>query len=142
MFVSVLNKIATALFFVMTCSAGFAAADQPTSKLRISGTYFQLLAKHAEWSDGQWKELFESLTSIGVRSLVLQWTVLDGAALYPSGHFNAVPNAPLEKVLAAADAAHIDVLVGLVQESEYWKKIQEDPASVSAYLRKLRAKSL
>lgn len=108
----------------------------------MDGTFLQLLEEHGNWTDERWKQLFDDLHSLGIRRLIVQWSVADGLAFYPSTQFRGVKGAPLEKLLQAADAAHFEVTVGLLHDSDYWTNIKQDPPLIATYLRNLRAKSL
>jgi hypothetical protein len=108
---------------------------------RLGGTFIQLLEEHGSWSSSRWDELFQNFHSVGIDELIVQWSVLNGTAIYPSHTFRSIPNAPLENILARADAAGMRVLIGLAHDSDYWAEVQRDPHAVAVYLRKLRAKS-
>jgi hypothetical protein len=118
------------------------AAGDPAPRARLSGTFIQLLEQHGRWDDAQWDELFQTLNSIGIRELIVQWSVLDGAAYYSSRAFRPVANAPLEKLLAQADRFGMSVLTGLAHDSDYWSNIQAGPEAAAAFLAKLRSRSI
>jgi hypothetical protein len=124
-------------------SLGQPAVDKSLAVItpRLGGSFIQVLEEHGNWNSARWDQLFETLNRAGIHELIVQWTVLNGVAIYPSRAFRSIANAPLENILARADAAGMRVLIGLVHETDYWTNIQHDPAAVSAYLSKLRTKS-
>ncbi|HEY3453314.1 MAG TPA: DUF4434 domain-containing protein [Bryobacteraceae bacterium] len=113
-----------------------------SANARLDGTFLQLLEEHGRRTEAQWRQLFESLKSIGIRNLIVQWSVADDLAFYDSKTFHTVNNVPLGTVLKMADAVGMQVLVGLVHDSGYWTRIQKDPDSIASYLAQLRSKSL
>ena len=115
--------------------------SQAPSEARLNGTFIQLLEAHGSWTSSQWDQLFDWLRSVGINHLVVQWSVFDDLAFYPSTAFHSVENSPLETVLKLADSSHMSILVGLVHDAAYWSNIQGGPASVNSYLRKLRERS-
>lgn len=115
---------------------------QTGPQLRLNGTFIQLLSQHGSWTPAQWNQLFEWLQSAGIDHLVVQWTVFDDSAFYPSSTWKPVQNAPLETILTLADSHEMRVLVGLVEDSSYWSSIERDSASVSSYLEDLRGRSI
>lgn len=109
---------------------------------RLNGTFIQLLKKHGSWTPDQWKQLFVWLRSAGIDHLIVQWSVFNEEAFYPSAAFQGVPNAPLETILTLADSSRMSVLIGLVYDEAYWSNIQGDAAAVSPYLHGLRSRSV
>jgi len=98
---------------------------------RIHGTYIQLWSYHDDWDYGRWRRLFYYFRRLGLKQLIVQWTVYDEADVMPG----SLKVGPLETILKLADDAGIRVLVGLGSGPNYWEKIQQPPESVKEYLK-------
>ena len=120
----------------------FALTGMARAAPALTGTFIQLLQVHSRWTDSDWHELVETLNSIGVREIIVQWSVLDDTAFYSSKTIHPIANAPLEKLLSEADGAGLKVRLGLANQTEYWTKIESSPESVESYLRDLRVQSI
>lgn len=107
----------------------------------ISGTFLQLLEQNGNWERSRWESFFDSLHSLGVRQVVVQWTLHDTRVFFASKTFGPVPNPPLETILELAQARGIEVYLGLAAESGYWEAIRKSPARQAEYLERLRWKS-
>jgi hypothetical protein len=118
------------------------AADQVSVPPRITGTFLQLLESHGDWTETEWNRLFDDLQLLGVKELILQWSVIDDVAFYKSKAFRQVRNTPLNAVLDLADSRHMRVQIGLVHDSDYWSHIDKSASEVAAYLKGLRVRSL
>jgi hypothetical protein len=117
------------------------ANGRPADAL-LDGTFMQLRAEHAGWEHADWERLFGYLRATHMRSLIVQWSAHDAIRFYRSAQQPALKRAPLELILQLAEEADIEVLVGLTQESTYWKDIAGAPSDVEATLQRLRASSL
>lgn len=118
------------------------AQPAPAGAPRLTGSFLQLLAAHGRWRDDDWHGLFDTFGALGLSELVVQWSVLDGMAFHPAVDAPAASGSALASILAAADAAHMRVLVGLVHDSTYWDEIRAEPAQVARYLAGLESRSL
>jgi hypothetical protein len=118
-----------------------ATAAEPDATPRLSGTFIQLLDEHGRWADSQWDSLFTTLKGLGIRDLIVQWSVLNGTAYYSSKTLRTVGNPPLETLLAGADRLGMKVYVGLVHDSGYWTEI-ERPGAAATYFTNLRNRSV
>lgn len=107
----------------------------------LEGTFLQLTLESATWEESRWKEFFGSMVELQMSQLIVQWTVYDGKAFYPSEEMETVDNAPLTTILDLADSAGVDVWLGLAHDSDYWEKIQRDPPLVEVYLQKRKVLS-
>ena len=116
-------------------------ASCPEKRPLINGTFLQLLEQNGNWERGRWESLFDSLHQLGVRQVVVQWTLHDGRAFYAGKTFGAVPRPPLETILELAQARGIEVYLGLAAESGYWERIRQTPLHQGEYLERLRWKS-
>jgi len=116
-------------------------AEEPSPPARLQGTFIQLLNVHGEWADENWCELFGYFRQLRLSQLVVQWTVYEETAFYPSQDFKTVANPPLETILHLADGAGMKVLVGLAYDPKFWERIRRHPALVEVYLRRLQFRS-
>lgn len=91
----------------------------------FEGTFLQLLEHHRDWSEARWGRLLDEMAPLGVREVVVQWTVHDGASFVPSGDDSGAPNT-LERLLAAADRREVRVTLGLVSDVGFWEWIDRD----------------
>jgi hypothetical protein len=108
---------------------------------RIGGTFIQLLNSHGDWKQETWTELFSQFKRLGIGEIIIQWSLYDDTAFFPTADFKTVHNPPLETVLRLADEGQMRVFVGLAHDSTYWQKIKRDPALIEVFLRRLRVKS-
>jgi hypothetical protein len=135
----VLHRFLLALACLMPLARpALASAEAP----RFTGTFLQLLDDHASWSAAQWEGLFASLRAVGVRDVVVQWSVNGARPTYASAHFTAAPAASLPAVLEAARAHGLRLTLGLVHDPAYWEKIKRDPKLVRVYFHRLLLDSL
>lgn len=105
------------------------------------GTFLQPLASQAAWTGADWDRLFAALAAIGIKEVVVQWTVHDQSPFYDSA---AAGTAVAPVVAAVADAAPRHGLrfrLGLVEDPRWWKVINGDPAAFARWLTKLRARN-
>lgn len=121
--------------------ATFAKNPVSTPPAVIQGTFLQLLNAHNDWKNEQWIELFGYLKKLHISQIVLQWTVYDQTAFYPSQHHQTISNPPLETILRLADEENIHVSIGLIHDSDFWKKIGHRSADLSPYLQSISSRS-
>lgn len=105
---------------------------------RLQGTFLQLTEAHGSWQPSQWTRLFQYFKELGLSQLVIQWTVYDDLAFFPTADYRQVPHPPLPAILQLADAAGLQVWVGLAHDPGFWEKICRDPELVEVYLRRMR----
>lgn len=134
------KNVGWAIVGLLIFSQPLSAAER-TDSPRLQGTFIQLWRTHSEWKPEDWSRLFEYFRQLRLSWLVIQWTVYEETAFYPSQTFQAVPNPPLETILQLADAAGMKVFVGLAHDPTFWEKIRRDPVLVEVYLRRLRLRS-
>jgi uncharacterized protein DUF4434 len=116
-------------------------APAAAAEARLQGTFLQLTAAHGRWARPQWESLFADLKALGLRRLVVQWTVHDDTAFYPSAVHRSVPSPPLPLLLELADRDRVEVVLGLASDSRWWEAIARDARLVEVYLRRLRLRS-
>jgi len=122
-----LRLCVASLALICHCQSGW-AKELAETKLQAGctlGTFIQLVDENAAWPESAWRSLFADLQKLGVRKLIVQWSVYEGKAFYASKHFTTVDTRPLETILALADAADLRVLVGLSHDPYYWISIQD-----------------
>jgi Domain of unknown function (DUF4434) len=111
-----------------------AVPAQPLAAPRLQGTFVQLLSRHGDWSRGDWERLFDCFHELRLSLIVVQWSVYDDIAFFPSPAHQTVPNPPLQTILQLAEQHGMQVLVGLSGRSDYWQRIGRDVGQTQAYL--------
>src|SRR5205085_11451107 len=86
------RSLAVGLTAAMVCAAGVSAEPAPP---RLSGTFLQLWSTHGTWTEEAWQRLFGYLERLRISEIVVQWTVYDNIAFYPSARHAPVPQPPL-----------------------------------------------
>jgi uncharacterized protein DUF4434 len=124
---------------VALSSGAMSLAEAPPP--RLHGTFIQLSQAHGSWDEDSWRRLFGYLAQLRAREIVVQWTVYDDTAFYPTARHAQVAQPPLETILTLADELGMTARVGLAHDSAFWSKVKSDPASVVVYLRGLQARS-
>jgi hypothetical protein len=123
------------LFLVLTATSA-AASSLPQ---RFEGTFIQPLRPHGEWHTQDWANLFRYFKELQLSHIIIQWTVYDDLAFYPTTGAQQVPHPPLETILRLADEAAMGVYVGLVSESRYWAQLRQPLPQLEKYLGHLRS---
>jgi hypothetical protein len=113
----------------------------PPARPRLDGTFLQLTEAQGAWTRGQWESLFADLRGLGLKRVVVQWTLHDDTAFYPSAARRPVAQPPLPVLLELADRHGMEVVLGLASDSRYWERIARDAKLVEVYLRRLRLRS-
>ncbi len=125
---------------LVTGAAPTRAADEPPPD-GLRGTFLQLTRAHGTWTDEAWRSLFGDLRRLGALDVVVQWTVYDDTAFYPTARYVPVAHPPLEPILTLADELGMTVTVGLAHDPAFWSKVNRAPALVEPYLRTLQVRS-
>jgi hypothetical protein len=99
----------------------------------LSGTFLQLLGQHLQWSPEQWVRLFDAFRQLRLTHVIVQWVISDGQRFHVSPP-GGIARAPLETILELADKAGIRIMIGLIQDPDYWQRIAQPSAAVAAYL--------
>ncbi len=81
--------VSTLIMLLLSTSPGFAnpynaPAIKQSSTPYLQGSFLQLLNGHGNWDKERWNELFGYLKKMRISRLVLQWSVHDQVAFYPS----------------------------------------------------------
>ncbi|MFH0925770.1 MAG: DUF4434 domain-containing protein [bacterium] len=108
----------------------------------INGTFIQLSSAQGEWLPSKWENLFYYFRQVNLSQLVIQWTIYDEISFYPSENHQNVQYPPLEIILQLADNAGMQVYIGLVHDSLYWNKIDQESTLVRRYLDQLLSLSV
>ncbi len=85
--------------------------------------------------------MFDSFQAIGLRYVIVQWTLHDNMAYYATRTFEQVPRVPLEIILELAEKRGIDLYLGLAAESQHWEMVRQSFDRQQEYLKRLRWKS-
>jgi hypothetical protein len=102
----------------------------------LDGTFLQFWAAHLNWPTSRWADLFDALSAMHVRRVIIQWCAYDQYDYTPL----------VERVLALAATAKMRVHVGLHYDSRWWTEfghstiaalrlITERPAPPSTFAR-------
>src|SRR5919204_2208729 len=132
------RSLAVGFSAAMLCAAGLGAEPAPP---RLSGTFLQLWSTHGAWPEDTWQRLFGYLERLRVGEIVIQWSLYDDLAFYPSARHAHVPQPPLPLIMRLAAERRMSVLVGLASDSAFWNKIARGPELVESYLKAQRARS-
>jgi Domain of unknown function (DUF4434) len=98
----------------------------------LKGTFLQLTEAQLARPPAEWRQLFVELRSIGINTLVLQWTVVDGKPLFRVRH-ETTDKTPLAEILDLAGQFGIRVWFGLALDSNYWEEIKQSPELLRPY---------
>ena len=109
---------------------------------RFAGTFIQPLRTHGAWHAQDWANLFRYFKELQLSHVIIQWTVYDDLAFYPTTDGHHVPNPPLETILRLADEEAMGVYVGLVAESQYWAHLRQPLPQVEKSLGRLRSQAI
>lgn len=123
------------IYLLMTSTVS-AADEHP--RLKIQGTFIQLLGEHREWPPAKWQSLFTQFKALGLSRLVVQWSAYDDIAFFQTSEYQGISPPPLETILSLADAAGMELFVGLHHHSEFWNKVALDANLVEVYLQRSR----
>lgn len=120
--------------------------DTVSNKLRkpaFLGTFIQIIPNvHKTWTTNQWVVLFDHLNKLGIKKLVVQWSVYNDHISFEGDQKNSIIVPGLEHVLTLADQHHMQVYLGLNYDASYWKNIEKDHKFVENYLQQLEKKNI
>ena len=111
--------------------------DEPVS--RLTSTFLQLWADHANWPQERWQEVFRHFSAMGLRDVYVQWTLYDDISY-------AVPNSPgkqppVDTILRLAETNGMRVHLGLAFHSKFFENAKPGPR-LGEYMRSQQARSL
>jgi len=127
------------LCLLISSFSGTSPADPANPPL--SGTYLQLLHRHTEWDEADWRQLFNDFKTLRISKLVIQWSVSSDLAFYPSETYRSKGKFPLPFILKLADEAGFEVHIGLWHDPNFWNNIKGAPELLESYLRHSRYRS-
>jgi hypothetical protein len=99
----------------------------------LSGTFLQLLTEHRTWREEQWVRLFDAFRRLRLSQVILQWVISDGQPFFAADPAGVV-RSPLQMILELGETTNIQVIVGLVHDSDYWLRISQPSAVLAKYL--------
>ena len=99
----------------------------------LSGTFLQLLTEHHTWREEQWVRLFDAFRRLGLSQVILQWVMSDSQPFFASDLAGSV-RSPLQMILELGETTNIEVIIGLVHDSDYWLRIAQPSTAVATYL--------
>ncbi|MCJ7751727.1 MAG: DUF4434 domain-containing protein [Armatimonadetes bacterium] len=105
----------------------------------ISGVFLFWRDRLAEEDQTQWERRFEFLRGLGMDTLIVQFSVVEGTAFYPSRHLHAAaPEGvdPTGRLLAAAAQSGFSVHLGVASDESNWWDIPNRPADLPKYVEK------
>ncbi|WP_028571210.1 DUF4434 domain-containing protein [Desulfonatronum lacustre] len=118
-------------------------ADSPPA---FSATFIQIWDRHAEWSEQTWDTLCADLKAMGVREIILQWSLITEPAFFwrltPDQRMDVphdrVDPAPAVDLLVDAARRHgLSVRFGLTEDRAWWEKIKNEAGLVEVFLNRL-----
>jgi hypothetical protein len=103
---------------------------------RLSGVFLYWGETLAGGSANDWDERLAFLRQLGMDTLIVQFSVIEGVAFYRSRRSpNAVSDGdPTAVLLTAADGAGFGVHLGLASDEQHWWKIPYQPAELPDYV--------
>jgi hypothetical protein len=112
----------------------------------FSSTFIQIWDRHADWPEQTWDTLCADLAKMGVREIILQWTLITEPAFFwrltPDRRMD-VPNdrvdpAPVVDLIVEAARRHnLVVRFGLSENPAWWEKIKNEAGLVEVFLNRL-----
>jgi hypothetical protein len=94
----------------------------------LQGSFIQLVDANKSWSQAQWQQLFAEMRKLGLRHIVLQWSVIDDQAFYRSRSFRSTPEPVLEWIMELAEKSGMQVMLGLSHQSKHWQMVDDKDA--------------
>ena len=138
-----LKRCIVAIFFLsFLCIPLFTSLSSALAKQQISSTFIQIYRSHHEWRHSQWEALFDEFESTHIRELIIQYSVYNNFAHFPTDDFETTDTPPLEKILAIAEARGIKVLVGLNFDEDYWNFLWDEDVQLAGFLNESYVKSM
>lgn len=104
---------------------------------RISGVFLYWREQMVKEGPREWDERFAFLRRLGMDTLIVQFSVIEGTAYYPSrDHPAAAPEGvdPTGLMMAAAERAGFAVHLGVASDEKSWWDIPYRPSELPAYV--------
>ena len=83
----------------------------------FEGTFLQLWQEHWTWTHQRWRTEFSNLRRLGMKIVIVQWVQHDDANFCTADDGQV---STLDRIVAAADEARIDLYVGLSLRTSWW----------------------
>ena len=103
-------------------------------KPHLSGVFI-VPGDNLMWTEAQWREAFAAIAGGGMETVIVQWCVASGRAIYPSEIFDPVSGMAVDDVvgtiLSAAQDVGVAVILGL-DGSRYLAEIHYEPVEAPA----------
>jgi len=136
-------RLLSAILTILCWSWTAQAQNLPTPPPRFEASFFQPLRDHSSWPQERWERMFDDLSALGIKELVVQWSVNGKVRFFMAqGDCGAECVPLLEKLLPLAQARGMTLRLGLVHEEDWWWKITRAPEVVEVYLRRLEQDNL
>jgi len=123
---------------IVVFAATFLLAEPQTEAacLELKGTFLQLTDAQLSRPPEEWRQLFDELRTIGINTLLLQWTVVDRKPLFRMARHETTDKTPLAVILRLAAQSDIRVWFGLALDSSYWEEIKQSGELLKPYFRR------
>ncbi|PTN37505.1 DUF4434 domain-containing protein [Desulfonatronum sp. SC1] len=112
----------------------------------FSSTFIQIWDRHDDWTEQNWDTLCADLKAMGIREIILQWSLITEPAFFwrltPDRRMD-VPNdrvdpAPVVDLIVEAARRHgLSVRFGLSEDPAWWEKIKNEAGLVEVFLNRL-----
>ncbi|KJU82772.1 conserved hypothetical protein, secreted [Candidatus Magnetobacterium bavaricum] len=126
--VVVIIAVIVIMFTVRSC----AAAEDPS----FSGTFIQLTDITDAYSRQQWKELFDYMTTLDIKYIIIQWTVYGEMNYLKTPDFTIKHRKSIEYILEETSNRNIKVFLGLYSDDQFWERLKAPPEIVEVYLKR------
>lgn len=112
----------------------------------FSATFIQLWDRHNDWPEETWDGLCADLAAMGVREIILQWSLITEPAflwrLTPDRrmevpHDLVEPTPAVDLIVEAARGHGLRVRFGLSEDPAWWAKIKNEAGLVEVFLNRL-----
>lgn len=102
----------------------------------ISGVFLYWRERLARSGPGEWDERLAFLQGLRMDTLIVQFSVIEGTAYYPSQHFAQAPagSDPTAAMLAVAERAGFAVHLGVASDEQNWWDIPNRRSELPGYV--------
>lgn len=141
-----LRRFVSALLLTALLLPAAPALAEPDPGPVFHSTFVQLWGRHDAWTAAQWDGLCADLAELGVREIVLQWSLITEPAFYwrltPDRRAEVprdlVEPAPAVDLIVHAARRHgLRILFGLTEDPAWWMEIKNDGDLVEVFLNRL-----
>ncbi|SMP65685.1 protein of unknown function [Desulfonatronum zhilinae] len=112
----------------------------------FSSTFIQIWDRHADWPEQTWDALCADLAEMGVREIILQWTLVTEPAFFwrltperrmDVPHDRVDPAPAVDLIVDTARRHGLSVRFGLTEDRAWWEKIKNEAGLVEVFLNRL-----